>query len=718
MKNRDHPKKIGAVHLKELHIIQPGLQSLRLTRVRARSRTNSQTQAYVEPSKHPRVAAEKRRVASKTEISAKRPYAASAGDIATRREKALLVSEARFKRLLESVTSYVYTVTVEDGHAVSTIHHAGCEGVTGFLPADFDANPYLWYQLVHPDDRPKVIEMANEILSGTRNLSLVHRIRHKDGSIRWVRNLLVPHFDENDMLLSYDGIINDITERKEIEESLQSSERNLRLITENTHDMIFSMDLDGRLLTGNSSFKKMIADLSGGQEINSGDIVPLDGLSDRLHSQWWCNFERAIAGERIEVMLPIQLCDGAHEMECVFNPIATAGGQIGGAAVFLHDVTERIHAQKAVSTIVQCMAKTTGLESLSVMAENLEKCLEADGVVIGEFLDHGSGITIRAASLGGRAVSNTPYTIGAFQCMRIAEEPLCFHPKHGPWVFPEEAGPPILGMGSHLGVPIRNSQGTTIGILCAIARHPFKATPACIEIMEVMASKAGAEIERVRNEKILRNLCDQKEIMLREIHHRVKNNLQIISSLIQLQSGQERDENAASAIMAIRDRIQSMAFIHEALYDAIAMDTIGFSGYCDKLCHYLSEAYCPLDGRIRINNRVNELDLGLDQAVLCGLIINELVTNALKYAFPGQRHGTITVEFGPLDAETMKLRITDDGVGLPAGFLPEKAKTLGIVLVSCLSQQLGGNLQMECGNGTSFVVQFPISRPNRSSLGK
>jgi len=704
MENRDHSKKISPVHLKQFHIVKSGPNSPSWTVARARSRASGQTHANIESRKHSVILAVKRQ---------EQPHAPSSSGIPMRNEKALLVSEARFKRLLESVTSYVYTVTVKDGHVVSTVHHAGCEGVTGFLPADFDADPYLWYMLVHPDDRSKVVEMANEILSGTRNLSLVHRIRHKDGSFRWVRNLLVPHFDENCRLVSYDGIINDITERKEMEESLQSSERNLRLIMENTHDMIFSMDRNGRLIACNSSFRKMIADLSGGQEIAAGDIVPLDGLPDRLHSQWWHNFERAIAGERIEVTLSIRLHDSVHEMECVFNPIATAKDQVGGAAVFLHDVTERTRAQKAVSAIVQCMVKTTGLESLGVMAGCLETWLEADGVIIGEFLDHGSGITIHAASLRGRMVATTPYTIDAFQCMCIAKDQLCFRPKHGPWVFPEEAGPPILGMESHLGVPIRNSQGTTVGVLCAIAHRPFKATPACIEIMEVIASKAGAEIERIRNEKILRNLCDQKEIMLREIHHRVKNNLQIISSLIQLQSGQERDENAVSAIMTIKDRIQSMAFIHESLYDAIAMDTIGFSGYCDKLCQYLSESYCPPDGRISIDNRVGKLDLGLDQAVLCGLIINELVTNALKHAFPGQRHGTITIELGPVDADTMKLRIADDGVGLPAGFLPEKTQTLGMVLVSCLSQQLGGSLQMECVNGTVIVVYFPINFDSR-----
>ncbi len=696
-KKSDYPKMIGTAHLEQLRIAYPGPRILVRTLARAHSRAASSRQRAAPAG-----------LTRTNSSSAKRLLTTTCDDIASRKEKALLESEARYRRLLESVTSYVYTVTVRDGHAVSTVHHDGCEAVTGFSPADFAAEPYLWYMLVHPEDRPKVVEMAREILTGARNLSLVHRIRHRDGTFRWVRNLLVPHFDEEGRLASYDGIINDITERKEIEESLLSSERNLRLIMENSHDAIFSMDLNGRLLAGNSAFKRMIADLTGGLAIASGEAVPIDGLPDRLHSQWRLYFERAIAGEHIEAMLPLRLRDGVHSMECAFNPIASNEGAVEGAVAFIHDVTERTQAQKAVSTIVQCMARTTGLASLDVMAEGLEKWLEAEGVVIGEFTDNGSRIAIRAARLDGKAVSGTPYAIEAGPCRRIIGEQLCFHPKHGPWVFPEGAGAPTLCMDSHLGVPIRNSQGATIGILCAISRHPFKATPASIEIMEVMAAKAGAEIERVHNERSLRDLCDQKDIMLRETHHRVKNNLQIISSLIRLQSAQVQDANSASAIVTIGNRIQSMALIHEVLYDATSLDATGFAEYVQKLCDNLASAYCPEDGRIRLANRVSGAGMGLDQAILCGLIINELVTNSLKYAFPDKRRGTITVELGREDGGSMRLRIADNGVGLPAGFLLEKTESLGMVLVTSLSRQLKGTLHGECGGGTAFVVRFPV----------
>jgi PAS domain S-box-containing protein len=560
--------------------------------------------------------------------------------------------ESHYKRLLESVTSYVYTVTLDDGHVVSTVHRPGCQAVTGYAPADFAADPYLWYQLVHPEDRPKVIEMAQRILTGARNLSLVHRIRHKDGFFRWVRNLLVPHFDGTGRLVSYDGIINDITERKELEESLLSSERNHRLIMESSHDIIFSLDRNFRLLAGNSAFRGMVAAVFPGREISVGEALPIGGFPDRLQCQLRSYHERALSGERFETVFSLRLPDGLHDMEGVFNPITSGEGVVEGVAVYIRDETERTRSDKAIGAIVKCMARTTGLESFDAMAESLVAWLGADGIVIGEFVGESPKIKIHCARLGGGKVS-TPYTIACEPCRRIVGKEFCFHPKHGPVIIPDDVGASTLCLDCHMGVPIRNTHGDTVGILCVISHRPFKPTPRALEILTVMASKAGAEFERFRNENALRGQC--------------------------------------------------------SVSDAVAMDTEGFASYVDRLCHYLVIAYCPVDGRIRIDNRVSALDIGFDRAFLCGLIINELVSNALKYAFPGQRSGTISVELEREGEGSLRLRVADDGIGLPAGFNPDKAESPGMVLASRLSRRLGGSLTLVRDNGAAFVVRFPAT---------
>jgi PAS domain S-box-containing protein len=133
---------------------------------------------------------------------------------------ATLESEERYRRLLASVTDYVYSVTVEDGRAVSTVHGPGCEAVTGYTSVEFEADQSLWYKMIFEEDRPAVLAQADRILRGELPPPLEHRIRHKDGSLRWIRNTAVPRKDQQGRLLGYDGLVYDITERKRAEEQL------------------------------------------------------------------------------------------------------------------------------------------------------------------------------------------------------------------------------------------------------------------------------------------------------------------------------------------------------------------------------------------------------------------------------------------------------------------------------------------------------------------
>ncbi len=137
------------------------------------------------------------------------------------RTRQLRESEQRYRRLLGSVTSYVYTVTVKMGRSVATVHRPGCETVTGFSPDEYRDDPGLWWNIILDDDRPLVAELSEAILTETAPLAVEHRIRHKDGSIRWIRNTLVPHRNKEGELTSYDGIIADITDQKQAEAEIR-----------------------------------------------------------------------------------------------------------------------------------------------------------------------------------------------------------------------------------------------------------------------------------------------------------------------------------------------------------------------------------------------------------------------------------------------------------------------------------------------------------------
>jgi PAS domain S-box-containing protein len=142
-------------------------------------------------------------------------------------DQATLESEQRYKRLLASVTDYVYAVTVEDGRAVSTFHGPGCEAVTGYTSDEFEHDQQLWYRMIQEEDRTAVLEQTERILKGQETPPLEHRIIHKDGSVRWIRNTTVPRKDAQGRLLAYDGLVYDITERKQAEERLTSAHAEL-----------------------------------------------------------------------------------------------------------------------------------------------------------------------------------------------------------------------------------------------------------------------------------------------------------------------------------------------------------------------------------------------------------------------------------------------------------------------------------------------------------
>jgi PAS domain S-box-containing protein len=168
--------------------------------------------------------------------------------------EALRKSEERYQRITEATTDYIYTVRVTDGRAAKTTHGPGCLAVTGYGAKEFVEDPFLWVGMVVPEDRPGIEEQARRILTGEDTPPIEHRIVHKNGTVRWVRNTFVPHRDEHGVLVSYDGLIQDITERKRAEAALRKSEMQLQATLESTADGILAVDNKGKVLHASTRF--------------------------------------------------------------------------------------------------------------------------------------------------------------------------------------------------------------------------------------------------------------------------------------------------------------------------------------------------------------------------------------------------------------------------------------------------------------------------------
>lgn len=211
--------------------------------------------------------------------------------------------------------------------------------------------------------------------------------------------------------------------------------------------------------------------------------------------------------------------------------------------------------------------------------------------------------------------------------------------------------------------------------------------------------------KKLAEEKIRQSL-QEKEVLLKEVHHRVKNNLQVISSILNLQSSYVKDQGTLNILKESQNRIKSMAFIHESLYQTKDFSSINFSEYVVNLSHNLIQSYSNFDNEIKLNLDIQNVFLNLDLAIPCGLIINEIVSNALKYAFVDKMEDCEVSVKMTLADENLVLVVADNGIGLPAEIDYRNTQSLGLQLVVTLTDQLNGTIEMDATNGTKYTIIF------------
>ena len=243
-------------------------------------------------------------------------------------------------------------------------------------------------------------------------------------------------------------------------------------------------------------------------------------------------------------------------------------------------------------------------------------------------------------------------------------------------------------------------------LLLAVTYNRYRLRQRSNQLLQTQHAALQIQQEEIghRNEELQR-LLTEKERLLKEIHHRVKNNLQIVMSLLNSQASYLSDEGALSAIQESQHRVQAMALIHQKLYQSEGIARIPMSAYIQEVVTYLHESF-DLPQPIGFDLQIEPIELDVTQAVPLGLIINEALTNALKYAFPAGRTGSVKIELREMGEEGYELVIADDGVGLPADYDPTRSRSLGMTLIRGFSEQLGGQLQISGQSGLRLRLLF------------
>jgi PAS domain S-box-containing protein len=261
-------------------------------------------------------------------------------------EHELLKSEKRYKLLVESVTDYIYAVRVENGRPTSTYHGPNCFSVTGFTSEEYEADPFLWYKMIHEEDRAAVLEHVGRIFSGDSPPAIEHRIFHKDGSMRWVKNTFVPHYGKEGQLVSYDGIVTDITDRKKAEISLRESEskyRNLynefNILLESLTDVLFLLSSEQKIIWMN----RAAASYYGGEpeefigqycyRVRHNRDVPCDGC-------------QAVAALRTGEIRDYHRAWRNGIMAMRAFPVRDESGEIKSTLLLGQDITEKIELEE------------------------------------------------------------------------------------------------------------------------------------------------------------------------------------------------------------------------------------------------------------------------------------------------------------------------------------------------------------------------------------
>lgn len=499
-------------------------------------------------------------------------------------------------------------------------------------------------------------------------------------------------------------VIHDVTEKNNTIRALEKSTENFRSVLESTPEGIFILK-DGAILYAN----KEVYQLIGSDEI---DIKKLFVPDDQVRFEQL--LEQKQSNKRnIESQLNIQSSNGAVLVDLTM--VNTTFGSTDAVLIILKDISLQMQLSKEVLRAELAEETTKKLEIEIKERIKTEKELQNLLLKTQSIYDSSSNMLLTTISLDGYVTYSNKHGQDYFGS--IIHKPLVpgislidyFIPLYSSSSIADHAGNFFReavesvknGVSKQFEFQFVHN-GTKRWL--EVFMNPIYDTEGTISEISLMSH--DITIKKEAEKEIIESL-KEKEILLKEIHHRVKNNLQVISSILNLQTSFVSDKKTVEILQESRSRIRSMAIIHENLYRTTNFSSIDFAGYLTNLVINLSSLYNDDESKIDIIYDLQQVDISLDQAVPSGLIMNELITNCLKYAFekdnPSGNQLLISMKE---EGGIIYLRVKDNGIGLPADFEIGKTDTLGLQLVVTLSEQLDASLEYKSDQGTDFLISF------------
>ncbi|MCH8495862.1 MAG: PAS domain S-box protein, partial [Balneolales bacterium] len=598
--------------------------------------------------------------------------------------------------------------------------------IYGFTEAELLSHGAL--EFIHPDDHEIVLKDINKP-AGDYNKTHTVRWRrfHKNGHYVWLETKSKYVLDEHKKPIEIVCATRNITDVKRAEDALEISENRFKILVQNSTDIFSIIDSQGQLLYINPAFYK-ITGYTESDVINKSLFNFLHPEDVQLVRDY---FKEELENPDISQLYTyrFRIADGNYRYFETRGSSKLDDTTVQSFVLSTRDITDRLESQELIAfqdkNIKSLSESTIGYLNLSVdddhfsyIGNQLTNLLPNAMIITNEYssdmnklicrniigLDRINKVLARYSNqiAEGSHFQPTDEALDSLKQAKLIQVEgglyqLLFrtYPKRICNYVEEAAG--IEGIYS-MGLAWNNRLYGNVVIIV------FDETPSINkEVVETFISVASVALQRKRTEDLVIRSLREKEVMLKEIHHRVKNNLQIVSSLLELQALQINDPNTKLLFEDSQSRVRSMALVHERIYKSQDLANINYREYLEELVQYLFESF--QSDKVKLKITADNVMMSIDAAVPLGIIINELVTNSLKYAFPNGRAGTISVGLSRID-DRITLIIEDNGIGLPKHIRVGKHPTLGLELVNALTLQLNASIETDTSNGTKYTIEL------------
>jgi PAS domain S-box-containing protein len=597
-----------------------------------------------------------------------------------RTEDALRESEERLRLAHQAARIGTFEWNIKTG---VNIWSPELEAMYGIAPGTFACTQPAWENLVHPEDRVGAIAAVQRAFETGEPTEDEWRVIWPDGSVHWLFGRFQVLKDAQGNPARLTGVNIDITARKHAEEVLLETEEQFKVLTQNLHSAVALVDEHGAFIIVNGSFRRMF-DIPEEEDILN--------VNSRDWKQWQVFDEHGrllevdehpvrkavLTNTAVKNQLVALKSPSSQNLRWLLvsaEPILDTQGKLYRLICTYYDITERKQADEVLRTSHERLKKVLEVETVGVMFWDLTTgCMTDANNTFLKLMGY-SRREVEARELTWQKLTPPEYIDVSLAEIRKFEMTGRVGPYEKEYLRKDGTRRWLLFAGSSLG------------------------GNACVEFCVDIADRKQAE-------SALRKSLAEKEVLLKEIHHRVKNNMQVISSLVDLQTDQVGDAATKAVLQDVTHRVRSMALVHEKLYQSADMARVDFADYARSLLGYLWRAYGTAAANVRLTLDLEQVPISVNSAVPCGLILNELATNALKHAFKNTGMGEVIVSLRGSHAGDVSLRVRDNGKGLPPGFDWKQSKSLGLHLVKILAGQLSATVDVSSVEGTEFSISF------------